>query len=66
MCLRIGELVVMLKAIVLAAILGMIFPVAGHALSGRFSNNWLRFGISVFFLVVSILITYYLSLLLKW
>lgn len=56
----------MLKAIVLAAILGMLFPVAGHAVSGRFSNNWLRFGISIIFLIVSILITYYLALLFEW
>jgi hypothetical protein len=55
----------MLKAIVLAAILGMLFPVAGHAVSGRF-NNWLRFGISIIFLIVSILITYYLALLFAW
>ena len=56
----------MLKAIILAAILGMIFPVAGHALSGRYSNHWLRFGISIVFLVVSIIISYYLSILFKW
>ncbi|KJR45504.1 hypothetical protein UF75_4099 [Desulfosporosinus sp. I2] len=56
----------MLKAIVLAAILGMLFPVAGHVLSGRLSNNWLRFGISIIFLIVSILISYYLALIFKW
>lgn len=56
----------MLKAIVLAAILGMLFPVAGHALSGRLRNNWLRFGISIIFLLISILITYKLALMLGW
>lgn len=56
----------MLKAIVLAAILGMLFPVAGHIVSRRLSNHWLRFGISLIFLIASILITYTLALLFEW
>ncbi|MBP2625729.1 MAG: hypothetical protein H6Q68_440 [Firmicutes bacterium] len=56
----------MLKVIVLSAMLGMLFPVAGHVVSGRFSNNWLRFGISIIFLIISILISYYLALLFEW
>lgn len=56
----------MLRAIVLAAVLGMLLPVAGHAVSSRFRNNWLRFGISIIFLIVSILITYYLARFLEW
>lgn len=56
----------MLKAILLAALLGMLFPVAGHAVSSRIRNNWLRFGISIIFLIISIFITYYLARLLEW
>lgn len=56
----------MLKAIVLAAILGMLFPVAGHVVSRRCVNNWLRFGISIIFLFLSILISYFLAELFEW
>jgi len=56
----------MLKAIVLAAVLGMLFPVAGHVLSRNLSNNWIRFGVSMFFLAVSIVITYTLALVFNW
>lgn len=56
----------MLKAIVLAAVLGMLFPVAGHVLSRSLSSNWMRFGISIISLVVSILITYALALVFHW
>lgn len=56
----------MLKIIVLAAILGMLFPVAGHVVSRNCSSSWMRFGISIIFLLLSILITYSLALLLQW
>jgi len=56
----------MLKAIVLAAILGMLLPVAGHVVSRNRTSNWLRFGISLICLVVAILVTYTLALSLHW
>ena len=56
----------MLKAIVVAAILGMLLPVAGHMLSNRITNNWYRFIISIICLIAAILITYALAVVFKW
>ena len=56
----------MLKAIIVAAIFGMLFPAAGHVMSRKLVNNWTRFGVSIFFLVISILFTYALAVILNW
>jgi 1,4-dihydroxy-2-naphthoate octaprenyltransferase len=56
----------MLKAIVLAAILGMLFPVAGHVVGRNLTSDWLRFSISLICLAVSILITYTIALMFHW
>ncbi|MDD4239469.1 MAG: hypothetical protein PHT62_13080 [Desulfotomaculaceae bacterium] len=57
---------VIFKAIILAAILGMLLPVAGHVVSRNSSSSWLRFGLSLICLVVSILVTYSVALILHW
>ncbi|MGI6491467.1 MAG: hypothetical protein GX949_02165 [Peptococcaceae bacterium] len=56
----------MLKAIVVAAILGMLLPVAGHMLGSRMSNNWYRFIISIICLIAAILIAYALAVAFNW
>ncbi|TEB05905.1 hypothetical protein Psch_02947 [Pelotomaculum schinkii] len=56
----------MLKAIILAALLGMSFPVAGHILSRSITSQWQRFGVSVICLFVSILVTYSIALIFHW
>lgn len=56
----------MLKAIIFAAIFGMLFPAAGHVMSRKLANKWVRFGVSILFLVVSILFTYALAVILNW
>jgi hypothetical protein len=54
------------KAIILAAILGMLLPAVGHAFSRNLTGSWLRFGISIICLVISVIITYTLAIMLHW
>jgi hypothetical protein len=56
----------MLKAIIFAALFGMLFPAAGHALSRSLGSSWLRFAVSLLFLVISILLTYALAVIFNW
>lgn len=56
----------MLKAIILAALLGMLLPVVGHFLSRNVTNQWQRFGVSVICLFFSILVTYIIALIFHW
>jgi hypothetical protein len=54
------------KAIILAALLGMFLPAAGHVAGRNLTSNGLRFGISIICLVIAIIITYTLALMLNW
>jgi putative Ca2+/H+ antiporter (TMEM165/GDT1 family) len=56
----------MFKTVILSAIMGMVFPLLGHAAGHRLKNDWLRFSVSIIFLILSIIISYTIAIKLNW
>jgi hypothetical protein len=56
----------MFKTVILSAILGMVLPLLGHAAGQRIKNDWLRFSVSIVFLISAVIISYTIALKLNW